>query len=229
MSNPVRLNFTGIQLELICVWLDHVFFLPFGPWRGGVVGGIHVGVYHPLSPTFLCSLAQVTVNSLLQMKLVSLVWENDTCAHIYMCGKRNITRVCFLLLETHTQGEVRRKVDGYSCCLMSGCNDDRNRKQHFDDIRPKRSLRTSISFSKSRWTVLTPKKKCVHRSFGPCFIGASDDEPIVPLKRCVCTVQIYWVILLLDLCSEDMCMRCGGRQDHPVGQEKGVSWFVPLT
>lgn len=104
MSNPVRLNFTGIQLESICVWLYHTFFLwvheRVGWWvvGGGVVGGIHFGLYHPLSPTFLCSLAQVMVNSLLQMKLVSLVWENDPYLHVW---EKEYNKVVFGFRDTH--------------------------------------------------------------------------------------------------------------------------------
>lgn len=55
----------------------------------------------------------------------------------------------FLAFRDTQREEVRRKVDGYSCCWMRGWKDDRNRKQHFDDLRPKSSPRTSISFSKA--------------------------------------------------------------------------------
>lgn len=80
MSNPVRLNFTGNQSELIrAARIRFSFFQSIWGRRGW---GVLFGLYHPLSPTFLCSLAQVMVNSLLQMKLVSLLQDPDMRARI---------------------------------------------------------------------------------------------------------------------------------------------------
>lgn len=71
MSNPVCLNFTANQSELIGVVLISLsFFQSIWGRRGW---GVLFGLYHPPSPTFLCSLAQVMVNSLLQMKLAALL------------------------------------------------------------------------------------------------------------------------------------------------------------
>lgn len=72
-SCQTLLNFTRTQSEF------EVYFITFSFFQSISGGG---GLYHPLSPTFLCSLAQVMVKSLLQMELVSLGREKGVAPHL---------------------------------------------------------------------------------------------------------------------------------------------------
>lgn len=69
------------------------------------------------------------VNSLLQMRLASLLWADRHASPCLDVQEQEYEQRC--LPETQRR-EVRRKVDGYSCCLVRGRKEDRNRKQHFD-------------------------------------------------------------------------------------------------
>lgn len=94
----------------------------------------HVGLYHPLSPTFLCSIAEKSnIESTavtIQAYVSPIRW--------WTCAQRcdiTIPLLFFLYLRDTQSREVRRKVDGYKRLLTMGMREeDRKREQHFDDI-----------------------------------------------------------------------------------------------
>lgn len=133
MSNPVRPHFTRSQSESMSVaLLSFSVFQSIWGRRGR--GGGRSGLYHPLPPTFLCSFAQVRVNSLLQLRLASLLRGQTREPVLRRAGTGRAEAVWSR--DTEEGGE---EEGGWIQPLLLDEDAERTEteKQHFDGQRPK--------------------------------------------------------------------------------------------